>query len=94
MLVRGYGGDVMATFKPTAEQQKFIETANRRFETWLAQPKRPVTPFSRYFLEKCSSELGIEPRRTHVSWVRQQQRRVLEGIISLRDWLIRLFRSH
>jgi hypothetical protein len=30
--------------------------------------------------------------RTHVPWVRRQQRWALEGVISLRDWLIRLFR--
>lgn len=84
-------------FKPTAEQQKFIEIAVRRFETWLAQPKRPATPFSRYFLEKCSSELGIEPPRVQKQRGHLRQRKVfgaLERILGLKNWLIRLFRRH
>ena len=44
-------------FKPTPEQQARIESARRDLETTQKLPGNP----SRYFIDKCSSEAGIEP---------------------------------
>jgi len=46
-------------FKPTPVQQARIESARRNLE---AARKLPGSP-SRYFIDKCSSEAGIEPLR-------------------------------
>jgi hypothetical protein len=86
----------MTKFKPTARQQKFIEMAERRFEARLAQPKRKSSAFSRYFLEKCSSELGIEPPLVQKHRVRRHQRKVfmaIEKMFGSNNWLVRLFRN-
>ena len=44
-------------FEPTAEQQTRIEIARKKLE---ADKKLPGSP-SRYLIDKCSSEAGIEP---------------------------------
>lgn len=81
----------MATFKPTVEQQKIIEEANRRFDERLRSPEH----YSSYFLDKCNSESGIvapHPQRTHL-----KQRKVLEvldNVLGHNNWLVRLMRHH
>lgn len=85
----------MTRFKPTAEQQKFIKMAERRLEAGLAQPKGKSTAFSRYFLDKCSCELGIE--RPPTPRVHHRQRKIfgaIEKLFGHDNWLIRLFRRH
>jgi hypothetical protein len=62
----------MAGFEPTAKQQKIIETAERLFDARLAQPKPKSSAFSRYFVEKCSSELGIEPHKPRVGFLQRK----------------------
>lgn len=87
----------MATFKPTPAQQEFIDMASSRFEARLAQPKRKPSPFSRYFLAKCSDELGINPPRVHKPRVHPLQRNLfsaLERMFGRNNWLIRLFHHH
>lgn len=44
-------------YKPTPREQQLIDRAQREFEA----AKRSGEPPSRYFLDKCSSEMGIEP---------------------------------
>lgn len=68
----------MAGFEPTAKQQKIIETAERLFDARLAQPKPKSSAFSRYFVEKCSSEMGIEAPRKN--WVSLLQRKMVGTI--------------
>jgi len=67
--------------------------AERRFDAWLSQPKRKPSAFSRYFVEKCSSELGIEPPRKSRGHLRQRKMfGALEKLFGHDNWLIRLFR--
>ena len=85
----------MAKFKPTVKQQRFVEMAERRLEAELAQPKRKSTAFSRYFLDKCSSELGIE--RPSTPRVPPGQWKIFNAVAELfghDNWLMRLFRRH
>lgn len=44
-------------FKPTPEQKARIEGARRALEDARKLPGSP----SRYFIDKCSSEVGVEP---------------------------------
>lgn len=83
----------MARFEPTTEQHKIVETAERLFDARLAQPKRESSAFSSYFLERCSSELGIEPpHRPRVRLLRRKLVGVLEAFLGDDNWLVRRFR--
>jgi hypothetical protein len=49
----------MATFKPTPEQQSILDEGAR----WFAESQNSgAPPYSRRFVEKCTSEMGIKPR--------------------------------
>lgn len=83
----------MARFKLTAEQQRFIKMAERHFDARLIQQNRKPTAFSRYFLEKCSSEQGIKPpRKLRAHSPRLRMLGALEELFGHDNWLIRLFR--
>ena len=46
-------------FEPTPEQQDRIENARKKLE----EDRKLPGSLSRYFIDKCSSEVGIEPIR-------------------------------
>lgn len=83
----------MTRFKLTAKQKKFIEMAERRFDARLAQPKRKSCAFSRYFLEKCSNEQGIEPpHKPRGHSLQHKMFRALEKTFGQDNWLIQMLR--
>lgn len=85
----------MARFQPTAEQRKFIEQAERQFEARLTQPTPHDTPFSRYFLEKCSSESGVQrPREPQGQRRKRKLFDALVGMFGGDNWLTRLLRRY
>lgn len=83
----------MTTFRPTAAQKKFIEIAERSFDDRLSQPKSK----SSYFLDKCSSEIGIAPAPDIDPRTNRKQRKifgVIEELLGHNNCLVRFIRNH